>query len=168
MSKINHAGIVTTEANGSCVMLSSEDGALVGQLAIVGDGSPEASAKIAQHVANCINSMGRVETSKAAGDVLFERARQMHSEGWTAEHDDAHTGGELAVVAACYANPFVLGVDFGVVEPCDVPPEELPWLFPDSWDRSWWKPEEPRRNLVKAGALILAEIERLDRLEAGK
>jgi hypothetical protein len=27
----------------------------------------------------------------------------------------------------------------------------------------WWKPTNRRRDLVKAGALILAEIERLDR-----
>lgn len=31
------------------------------------------------------------------------------------------------------------------------------------WDEKWWKPKNPRRDLVKAGALILAEIERIDR-----
>lgn len=36
------------------------------------------------------------------------------------------------------------------------------------WSREWWKPKNPRRDLVKAGALIVAEIERLDRLEAQK
>lgn len=36
------------------------------------------------------------------------------------------------------------------------------------WDESWWKPTNRRRDLVKAGALILAEIERLDRAEAPK
>lgn len=36
-----------------------------------------------------------------------------------------------------------------------------PWGWP--WDASWWKPNARRRNLVKAGALILAEIERIDR-----
>lgn len=36
------------------------------------------------------------------------------------------------------------------------------------WDESWWKPTTPRRDLVKAAALILAEIERLDRMAAAK
>jgi hypothetical protein len=31
------------------------------------------------------------------------------------------------------------------------------------WDLKWWKPTTPRRDLVKAAALIVAEIERLDR-----
>ena len=31
------------------------------------------------------------------------------------------------------------------------------------WAAEWWKPGLRRRNLVKAGALILAELERLDR-----
>lgn len=34
--------------------------------------------------------------------------------------------------------------------------------------RDWWKPKDRRRNLVKAGALIVAEIERLDRLASGR
>ncbi|MEB3421767.1 hypothetical protein VK682_24660 [Salipiger manganoxidans] len=37
------------------------------------------------------------------------------------------------------------------------------WLQLWPWDRKWWKPTTPRRDLVKAGALIVAEIERLDR-----
>lgn len=31
------------------------------------------------------------------------------------------------------------------------------------WQRKWWKPKDPRRDLVRAGALIIAEIERIDR-----
>ncbi|PCB37801.1 hypothetical protein CJT89_33510, partial [Pseudomonas aeruginosa] len=31
------------------------------------------------------------------------------------------------------------------------------------WDEQWWKPSTARRDLVKACALALAEIERLDR-----
>ena len=41
----------------------------------------------------------------------------------------------------------------------DAPPPSWPWV------RRWWKPTDRRRDLVKAGALILAEIERLDRIE---
>lgn len=82
----------------------------------------------------------------AARDVLAERQRQTDAEGWTAEHDDEHAFGELADAAACYAA-------YGA--------SALPTLWP--FDREWWKPTNRRRNLVKAGALIIAEIERLDR-----
>lgn len=35
--------------------------------------------------------------------------------------------------------------------------------WPRSWSRAWWKPKNPRRDLVRAAALLIAEIERLDR-----
>jgi hypothetical protein len=39
--------------------------------------------------------------------------------------------------------------------------EGTPLFWP--WEASWFKPSTARRDLIKAGALILAEIERLDR-----
>ncbi|HHW2459226.1 TPA: AAA family ATPase [Pseudomonas aeruginosa] len=36
------------------------------------------------------------------------------------------------------------------------------------WDEQWWKPTSARRDLVKACALALAEIERLDRAAASQ
>ncbi|AOJ69368.1 MULTISPECIES: hypothetical protein [Burkholderia] len=87
----------------------------------------------------------------AARDVLAERRRQVEAEGWTPKHDDAHSTGDMALAAACYA----------VADNENYPPTEPPDLWP--WDLDWWKPTDERRNLVKAGALILAEIERLDR-----
>lgn len=87
--------------------------------------------------------------TNAARDILTERRRQIEAEGWAPEHDDEHGAGEMALAAACYAlNAAGCG--------CEVARN---W----PWDRSWWKPSTPRRDLVKAGALILAEIERLDR-----
>lgn len=91
--------------------------------------------------------MSEIEMTKAAADVLAERRRQVEAEGWTQEHDGLHSTQELAFAAACYAT-----ADAG-----DPPPAVWPWHL------SWWKPTDRRRNLVKAGALILAEIERLDR-----
>lgn len=85
--------------------------------------------------------------SKAAADVLAERRRQIEVEGWTPENDDAFQAGDLAMAAACYAQ----GESWPLV------PRSWPWAG------SWWKPTDRRRDLVKAGALILAEIERLDR-----
>lgn len=81
-------------------------------------------------------------TPNAARDVLAERERQKAVEGWTPAHDDGHTDNELSRAAACYA--------IGNAA-----------LWP--WSMRWWKPTDRRRDLVKAGALVLAEIERLDR-----
>jgi hypothetical protein len=94
--------------------------------------------------------------TQAAKDVLAERQRQIEEEGWTPEHDDGHPYGELGMAAACYAveasSNITLDHDL-----CGAPPE---W----PWEPKWWKPSvDPRRNLVKAAALLLAEIERLDR-----
>lgn len=96
--------------------------------------------------------------SKAATDVLAERRRQVEAEGWTPEHDDEHGEGELPAAAASYAID-ACGIALGHASK-DHPPSVWPW------DRQWWKPQGARRNLVKAGALILAEIERLDRATA--
>jgi hypothetical protein len=88
-------------------------------------------------------------STAAARDVLAERQRQISVEGWAPEHDDKYSERQLAYAAACYAaeSPQL---------------NEVVW----PWPSHWWKPTTYRRNLVKAGALILAEIERLDRIAA--
>lgn len=96
--------------------------------------------------------------SAAAQDVLDERRRQIEAEGWTPEHDDEHGDGQMAVAAGCYA--------MRAYEPDRLKVITAPASWP--WDLEWWKPSTTRRDLVKAGALILAEIERLDRAEAKK
>jgi hypothetical protein len=96
----------------------------------------------------------RSAQADAARDVLAERQRQISVEGWTPEHDDAHSGGELADAAACYA---LWG---GGINPGN-------WREFWPWAPEWLKHSEPRRMLVKAGALILAEIERIDRSAQG-
>lgn len=91
--------------------------------------------------------------STAAIDVLAERRRQIEGEGWSRDHDDTFVDGELAIAAACYEGG--RGMTIG---------SNTPALWP--WGASWWKPTTYRGDLVKAAALILAEIERLDREEA--
>ncbi|MBX6349686.1 hypothetical protein ISD61_32380, partial [Pseudomonas aeruginosa] len=86
-------------------------------------------------------------------DVQAERRRQVEAEGWTPEHDDEHNGGELADAAACYA------LWAGGINPGN-------WREFWPWAPEWLKHSEPRRMLVKAAALILAEIQRLDRAAA--
>lgn len=91
-----------------------------------------------------------LSATPAIRDIAAERQRQIIAEGWTPEHDDTHDGGELAAAAACYAHS------------ASRSPHSVLHLWPWSWD--WFKQrDEPRRKLIKAGALIVAEIERLDR-----
>lgn len=96
--------------------------------------------------------------TQAALDVLSERKRQIEVEGWTPEHDDEHAAGELALAASCYASIAGRPEDVRVNFPAGRPQGRWPW------DPSWFKPKGPREDLIRAGALILAEIERLDRL----
>ena len=93
----------------------------------------------------------------AIKDIATERQRQIEGEGWTPEHDDEHGKGEMAYAAACYAigDHRIIGRDGNG----NSLGEASVW----PWHRSWWKPADKRRNLVKAGALIVAESERLDR-----
>lgn len=97
--------------------------------------------------------------SKAIVDIKKERDRQWVEEHFTNEKDDRYIYGELGRAAACYIlisvptpPPIVKAISRAI---------ELLW----PWDASWWKPKTKRENLVRAGALIAAEIDRLDRLE---
>lgn len=91
--------------------------------------------------------VARLVSTQAACDVLAERQRQTEGEGWTPERDDAHSGVGLDVAAVCYATAHE--------------GDPVPAAWP--WGDSWWKPKDRRSNLVKAAALLLAKIERLDR-----
>lgn len=95
--------------------------------------------------------------SRSVNDVLDERADQRLR--FPADHDDAHDRGQLADAAACYATNAGLDDEDRDFWP-DVPLAGWPW------PHEYWRPSTRRRDLVKAGALILAEIERLDRIEA--
>lgn len=96
----------------------------------------------------------------AAMYLLEERVRQRRDEGWTPEHDDEHTDGELATAAYCYAvHASFTDVDREVLSGEGFTPPSWPW------EPASWKPSDRKRELVKAGALILAEIERLERAE---
>ena len=89
--------------------------------------------------------------------ITEERARQINVEGWTPEHDDTHDCGEMAQAAACYALS-TLGTSVAEGGAAQVKEELWPW------SDEWWKPgDHGVRTLVKAGALIAAEIDRLNR-----
>lgn len=95
--------------------------------------------------------------SAAAGDLLKERQRQINAEGYSPEQDDLHVRGELADAGSVYAF-WARTCDFGLAS--HIPPSCWPWA-PEHW-----KPTNQRQMLIRAGALILAELERLDRLQA--
>lgn len=87
--------------------------------------------------------------------ITEERARQISSEGWTAAHDAEHSRGEINQAAQCYAVAAELQTN-NVGDRVQDTPDGWPW------DCEWWKPsDDPVRNLVKAGALIAAEIDRI-------
>jgi hypothetical protein len=96
--------------------------------------------------------------------ISEERERQIKKEGWSALHDSQHKRDELSRAAACYALPHRFR---------DLLKNGRPKLWP--WSRDWWKPgdyvvmeqtplrADRIRELEKAGALIAAEIDRLNR-----
>jgi hypothetical protein len=108
--------------------------------AILSDNGPVPTPVTFYSPANTASQEG--EAVSGAELIAAERQRQIEAEGWTPEHDDGHATGDLAEAAAAYTlNDVTL----------------FPW--PD-----WWKPgTDPVRRLVKAGALIAAEIDRLSR-----
>lgn len=84
------------------------------------------------------------------GEIEAERYRQIYEEGYTFSHDDEHDRGEIAIAAACYSM---------------TPRERHAILAYWPWGHGSWKPSEDRRkDLIKAAALLIAEIERIDRL----
>lgn len=89
--------------------------------------------------------------------IYAERQRQKNAEGWTPEHDDEHDNGSLAVAASCYALHATESDGFRRSFDATTMPEKWPWRA------KWWKPKDRRRDLIRVGALIVAEIERLDR-----
>ena len=92
-----------------------------------------------------------------AEKILAERQRQLSEEGWTEEHDDTHQRAQLNMAAHCYGD-LAWRQEKGLETELNPPPIDWPW------GKEWWKPsDDPVRNLEKAGALIAAEIDRIER-----
>lgn len=91
--------------------------------------------------------------SPGAALIATERVRQITEEGYSAAHDRSHGGQELAWGAYGYLFR-AARTDI----PQDDPAVPLEW----PWPKGQWKPKGSRvRNLVVAGALIAAEVDRL-------
>jgi hypothetical protein len=98
--------------------------------------------------------------------IAEERRRQVAVEGYDADHDAAHRRAELAWAAACYAAPgavYRMSQSAGAIAFVD------PW--PGGWPDKRERPAETEgrlRELVKAGALVAAELDRLMALVAAR
>lgn len=90
--------------------------------------------------------------SKAIEDVKAERQRQISKEGHSLEDDDKYqNSSQLIQAACCYAANAAKPVASIIL------PDNWPW------HARFWKPKSPRQDLVRAAALLVAEIERIDR-----
>lgn len=113
--------------------------------------------------------------------VARERLRQKLEEGFTAAHDDKHNPmQQLVVAAACYAAAAYrktwskeLAVIYrGGELVADVPRDSTELYGFEAWP---WSEESDKREkhdrkrcLEIAGALIMAELDRIDRQERGE
>lgn len=93
-----------------------------------------------------IHASGTQTLTIAATDVLTERQRQQSVKGFSTRQDDTYICGELAAAAISYIEP---------MEAAD--------YWPADWHDDSFRPSDYRRNMVKAAALLIAEIERIDR-----
>lgn len=110
--------------------------------------------RMADEIADMLN-FGRSIT-RGAVMIANERTRQIEEEGYHKEQDAGHEEGELALAGAVYALNDVIGKVFGPETSDETLADLWPW-FPEDF-----KPKKDRiNNLVRAGALIAAEIDRL-------
>lgn len=101
---------------------------------------------------NCAFKENCVARAAGADLIREERRRQIEEYGYDAMHDRHHTPQILARAAAGYA----LHED-----PSKLVSDAAANLWP--WTKDFWKPKDQLRNLVRAGALIAAAIDRLQK-----
>lgn len=93
--------------------------------------------------------------AKAFADVASERARQISKHGHDESHDDTHSDGSIAYAAMAFVA--------SALKEERLADEIYPWgvgFDPHGDDR--------RTLMVKAAALMIAEIERIDRAAEAK
>jgi hypothetical protein len=83
--------------------------------------------------------------------IKAERTCQLDN-GRSAAHDDEHTYGELAIAAACLC-----------VDATDCVVVDKDSIRLDQWELANKHSKDRKKQLVIAGALIVAELERLER-----
>lgn len=94
----------------------------------------------------------------ALRDIIAERVEQIDKHGYTPLVDERYeTPAELIGAATCYAET----AHDQVVGPLGYDPDLAPAEWP--WSPGHWRNGDPRRNLVKAAALLWAAIDNMDR-----
>lgn len=115
--------------------------------------TPEQREKFVEELVGLVKAYPPSSSTDGAARIAAERSRQMKEEGYSTFHDDKHAKGELVLAAISY----LWG---GWVPTSQI--KEMYW----PWDLSAYKPKGRIHDLVRAGALIAAEIDRLQRIEA--
>lgn len=103
--------------------------------------------------------------ARAMASIHTERTAHTTREEWSAEHDDGHVKGELWRAALFYANTAIKTPIWAFTR------FHVEWPWEPQWFKPWKKNGfgnytteiDQERCLIKAGALIIAEQERLDR-----
>lgn len=113
----------------------------------------------AEVLTDAADKIGAYMTNRLDGAALIaeERLRQIEVERWTSDHDAGHDEGQLLAAADCYLAHVQEG------SPCYDMDDYVETHWP--WSPEAWKPKDPIRDLVRAGALIAAEIDRLQRAQ---
>lgn len=98
---------------------------------------------------------------RKTGLQLITEERNAQRVRWSEVHDDSHVYGELSMAAAAYAQVASAQMRGASAEEftADMMIGEGDWPF----EADAWKPREAIDNLVRAGALIAAEIDRIQR-----
>jgi hypothetical protein len=154
----------STEARVQALMAKFEDLAVeAGKSAIaifenIDGGSPEAMS-LKQGYNRAFTALESALRSELAGkdaerltqaerDVLAERQSQRIK--WGDAHDDEHHWG-IADAAICYVQGYMNWA----------PGRDNTQRWP--WEHAAWKPRSRRENLVRATAMLIAELDRVDR-----
>lgn len=101
--------------------------------------------------------------TRAVKDILSERFRQKNVKKYNEMNDDLYEQNELLRAAQSYLNHVVgRGWVYDSENHSKYVEEDVPDFFP--WENVYWKPKNPRQDLIRVAALIIAEIERMDRV----
>lgn len=96
--------------------------------------------------------------------IAEERKRQIEVEGYTKQHDSNHKASEFVYAAIAYTEAAKVGVicqEIGNTNENDIMRKKFGMGLYFPWGQTNFKPTTNIRDLVKAGALIAAAIDRM-------